>query len=149
MKTGQQGAALLVVIALVAVTVPLVLSGLERILLANRIAAAGHERMQAFAAAESALHIAAREAPERAVAPLMPDPAGDRAAWRAHLRSRGTAVRLPGRKGDAPVPRVLVERIATGYRITSLGVGRRGQPAVILQAVHTAGSSARIWRELR
>ncbi len=153
MRARQAGAAVIVVLAVVAVASLLVLAGLERGILSARVAGFSMERMQVFEVAEAAMAVAARDRAARAVPALQPDPGGDAARWVERLEAVGQPVSLPDAShfaGRTDVDtRVVVEALVEGYRITALAQHANKQMRVVLQTIMLDDATPRIWRHLR
>jgi len=145
----QNGAALIVVLAVVLVTAMMALEGLQRSVLATRVSGLAAERAIAREAAESALRIGAGQMERLARPALVPDPRMDPVAWREVLINQGSPLRLEGTRPTGEPPRLMVERTPSGYRLTVLARGHRERAEVILQ-VHLADDTrSRVWRRLR
>lgn len=145
----QGGAALVVVVCLVAITALMAGEALERGLLGTRIAGLALERGGTVEAAESALRLGGQTPGALARPRLVPDPAMDPAAWHQVLMDQGMRVPLDQPASSAPTPRLLVERMPKGYRLTALAHDPRRRVEAIVQVWLADDAPSRVWRRLR
>lgn len=148
-RRRQCGAALIVVVCLVAVSALMAGQALERGLFATRVAGLVAERGMTVEAAESALRLGARTRDTLAQAPIVPDPAMDPAIWSRVLRDQGVQMPLAHLDPSAPAPRLLVERMSAGYRLTALARDPRHRAEAIVQVWLADDAPSRVWRRLR